>query len=129
MHKSFHRLHQILNNGSVCIPTPFPTLPFPPIPGLITAFIWVLLLILRWGLHSVPLTATHCNTLQHAATCGNMLQHVATHCNKLQHTASHTVAHSGGIVHFETGRPFRATHCNTLQHIATQSNTHYCKFW
>jgi len=32
------------------------------------------------GLH-VLITATHCNTLQHAATHCNILQHAATHCN------------------------------------------------
>jgi len=41
-------------------------------------------------------TATHCNTLQHAATHCNTLQHAATHCNTLQHAA---------------------THCNTLNNV------------
>jgi len=31
----------------------------------------------------VPLTATPCNILQHAATHCNALQHTATHCNTL----------------------------------------------
>ena len=39
-------------------------------------------------------TATHCNTLQHAATIYNTLSTSNKHCNTLQHTA---------------------THCNTLQ--------------
>ena len=47
-------------------------------------------------------TATHCNTLQHAAI----------HCNTLQPTA----------IHFSTLQQ-TATHCNTLQHDATQCKT------
>ena len=31
---------------------------------------------------------THCNALQHAATCST-LQHAAAHCNTLQHNAAH----------------------------------------
>jgi len=31
------------------------------------------------------LVGTHCNTLQHAATCCNTLQHTATHCNRVCH--------------------------------------------
>ena len=45
----------------------------------------------------VCVTATHCNTRQHAATHGNTRQHTATHCNTLQHTATHcthTATHS-----------------------------------
>jgi len=82
-----------------------------------------------WGLRS-----THCNTLQHVATCRNTLQHtlhtnrdlkagccpmrtaeptlqlIATRCNALQHAV---------------------THCNTIQHAATQCkslqhNAAYC---
>jgi len=40
-------------------------------------------------------TATHCHSLQHAATQplilekSMSLQHTATHCNTLQHTATH----------------------------------------
>jgi len=34
-------------------------------------------------------TATHCDTLPHAATLCNTLQHTAIHCNTLQHTAIH----------------------------------------
>jgi len=60
------------------------------------------------------LTATHCSTLQHTATCIStcillyetrcrlaVLEYFITHCNILQHTA---------------------THCNTLQHTATHCN-------
>ena len=58
----------------------------------------------------VQLTATRCNTLQHAATRCNrerpqrrtQRRSCATHCNTLQHTA---------------------THCNTLQHSATKRTT------
>ena len=89
---------------------------------------------IRWC-HTLPHTATNCNTLQHtitwqngnrwrgqtplwteqsvlrfdnSATHCNTLQHTATHCNTLQHTATHcnTLQHT-------------ATHCNTLQHTAT----------
>jgi len=62
--------------------------------------------------HEHPLTATCCNTLQHAATIhstpfykylhllsyGREASELSTHCNTLQHTA---------------------TRCNTLQHSAT----------
>jgi len=34
-------------------------------------------------------TATHCDTLRHAATCYNTWLHTATRCNTLQHTAIH----------------------------------------
>ena len=53
-------------------------------------------MILCWPLLKKPPqhTATHNNTLQHAATCCDTLQHAATHCNILQYTA---------------------TYCNTLQ--------------
>jgi len=34
-------------------------------------------------------TATHCNTLQHAAACCHTPQHTATHCNTLQHAATY----------------------------------------
>jgi len=70
--------------------------------------------------------ATHCNTLQHTATClsvlmqmmffhmydglgGNTLQHTATHCNTLQHTATHRNKLQHTATHRKT--------CNTLQHI------------
>jgi len=70
-------------------------------------------------------TATHCNTLQHAATRCNTLQHTATHCNTgasvtargqvwkgiLQHTTSRSATHCN------------ATHYNSLQHTATYCNT------
>jgi len=74
-------------------------------------------------------TATHCNTLQHAATTHcNTLQHAATHhnvlpfvetsatqCNTLQYTATHrnTLQHT-------------ATRCNTLQHTAPNYNVLPC---
>jgi len=47
----------------------------------------------------IHMTATHCNTLQHAATC----------CNTHIYTQDIYVT---------------ATHCNTLQHAATCCNTH-----
>ena len=87
--------------------------------------------------HRIPshVAATHCNTLQHAATCYmlarelahseafhtescrcNTPQRTATHCNTLQHTATHcnTLQHT-------------AIDCNTLQHTATHCNIlHFC---
>ena len=70
--------------------------------------------------------ATHCNTMQHAATkpsqnietrqedainC-NTLQHAAARCNMLQHSATRctTLQHA-------------ATRCNTLQHAAFNTTT------
>ena len=49
---------------------------------------------------AVTHTASHCITLQHTATHCNTLQHTVTHCNTLQHTA---------------------THCNILQHASRRS--------
>jgi len=66
---------------------------------------------------AISSAATHCDTLQDAATHRNcnilqpvyalrtlaaMLQHTAAHCNTIQHDA---------------------TRCNTLQHTATRCNT------
>jgi len=53
-----------------------------------------------------PLTATHCNTLQHTAP------HTVEHCNTLYHTHCYTLQHS-------------ATYCNTQQHTVTYTGTHY----
>jgi len=58
-------------------------------------------------------TATHSNTLQHAAThcnCCNTLQHAATRCNTLQHTSSLTS---------------NIPHACTCATTATQCNTHF----
>ena len=96
------------------------------------------------------MTATQCNTLQHAATRCSKLQHTtphrvsllgrntaaaqcitmhhnATHCNTLQHTATHchTVCNLGSNMagtHCTTLH-HTATHCDTLQHTATRCNT------
>ena len=83
---------------------------------------------------SQKVCATHCNTLQHAATrCNtlhgffqlqhvskskrvcNTLQHSATSCNTLQHPATpyNTLQHP-------------ATCCNTLHHPATTSHRRFC---
>ena len=102
---------------------------------------------LIFELHHVYVTATHCNTLQHAATHCNMnlftyvtfhtwesisfsssiiyytLQHTATHGNTLQHTATHcntTLFTYGTCKKQHTAHT--ATHCNTLQHTATHCN-------
>jgi len=79
-------------------------------------------------------TATHCNTLQHAATKqqhtathGNPLQHLATLCNTRQHTTTNckTLQHAARApllcsrLHTYT----RVHICNTLQHTATHCNT------
>ena len=60
------------------------------------------------ALQFTTLTATRCNTLQHAATCCDTLHHTVTHCNSLQHTATHgnTLQHT-------------ATHCNSVQYGMT----------
>jgi len=73
-------------------------------------------------------TATHCNTLQHAAThiASSMsqslsritLHHTATHCNTLQQTATHIASSMSGSLSRITLH-HTATHCNTLQHAAT----------
>ena len=72
-----------------------------------------------------PITAIHCNTLQHTASHYNTptflhslpsvvhcvtLQHTATHCKTPRHTATHcsTLQHT-------------TTHCNTLQHTLIHS--------
>jgi len=57
--------------------------------------------------------ATHCNTLQHAAT----------HCNTLQHRGCGNRAHPCHFRQdaFRSSTP--ATHCNTLQQTATHYNT------
>ena len=91
-------------------------------------------------------TATHCNTLQHAAThcntlqydtVGNMLppaalmraaivlQLTATHCNTLQHAATYGITTLCGIRCRGSNACSHctATHCNTLQHTATRCNT------
>ena len=91
-------------------------------------------------------SATHCNTLQHAATHRNRTDFsmmslsvrrniVATHCNTLQHTTAHcnTLQHTAKKIHHTaphcttlhytsthcTTPQLTATHCNTLQHTAT----------
>jgi len=60
------------------------------------------------GQGETEVSATRCNTLQHAATRCNTLQHTATRCNTLQYAAicCKTLRHT-------------ATHCDTLQHAAT----------
>ena len=64
---------------------------------------------------NTPLTATHCDTLQHTATHCNTLQHTATH--RLTHPLlQHTATHCNTLQH-------TVTHCNTLQHTATHRNT------
>jgi len=98
-------------------------------------------------------SATHCNTLQHAATHGNALphaaahttdhlalsracemgsctlQHTATHCNSLQHAATHcpmlctNYTSLYSISRVPDGQLHTATHCNTLQNTATHCNT------
>jgi len=79
-------------------------------------------------------TATHCNTLKHAAT------HTATHSNTLQHRVTR-YRKAGWRYQWQLsgqgqrprGLPLStfssevndtATHCNTLQNTATHSNTH-----
>jgi len=82
---------------------------------------------MRMSTWSLMVAATHCNTLQHAATRYNTLQHTATQadfgefctwewlhdrCNTLQHAAT------------RCNTPYHAaTHCNTLQHAATHCHT------
>ena len=70
------------------------------------------------SLHGV----SHCNTLQHTATCCNTLQHAATRCNTLQSSQRmlHAVTQKRGCecVHCD-----RVLHCNTLQHSALCCNT------
>jgi len=59
--------------------------------------------------YTLPLTAKHCNTLQHTATHCNTLQYSAILCNTLQHSA---------------------TICNTLQHTFRSRELlllHFCK--
>jgi len=97
-------------------------------------------------------TATHCNTLQHAATelratpaigatrtATHTATHIAKHCNTLQHNTTYpaidlraTVAHAHCNTHCNTlqhtathcnTQQQTATHCNTLQHTATHCNT------
>ena len=87
--------------------------------------------------HSLPLTASQRNTLQHTAThCNthcNTLQHTAPHCNNIhtpQHVhARHKVKRHGqhaartpypvcAATHCHS-RPLTATYCKTLQHTAT----------
>jgi len=82
-------------------------------------------------------TATHCNTLRHAATqhiqirasvqhqtyIDNTLQHTATHCNTLQHTATQHIQLKARVQHQRYScntLQHAATHCKTLQHTATQ---------
>jgi len=101
-----------------------------------------------WYIH----TATHCITLQHAATnCNtdtetisqsayqdvtrydiNILQHAEARCNTLQHAATHCNAGSEAIVSPARQVVTRydiyilqhtATKCNTRQHTATHCNT------
>ena len=98
-------------------------------------------------------SATHCNTLQHTATCRHILQHAATHrgtssvdrygstsylsycplqhtathCNTLQHTA--TPKDNVAEVQNDTARHCKtlqdtATHCKTLQRTATHNHAH-----
>ena len=73
--------------------------------------------------------ATHCNTLQHTATCCNtLLQHTATHCHKQTWSCRvifRTERHCNTLNHTATNKPGvaeslcrAATHCNTLQHTA-----------
>ena len=56
--------------------------------------------------------ATHCNTIQYAAT-----QNTAPQFNTLRHT---TLQHWEGAVWLVA-----TTHCNTLQHTTTHCHTHY----
>jgi len=65
--------------------------------------------------HETCVTATRCNTLQHAATRCNTLQHAATRCNTLQHAATRCNTLQDA-----------ATCCNTLQHAATHCKTPQC---
>ena len=82
--------------------------------------------------------ATHCNTMQHAATYCRFsssstaatlpLQHTTTYCNTLQHTATHcnTLQHTErhcNTLHTSSSTAATPTHCNTLQHTATYRNT------
>jgi len=66
----------------------------------------------------IPITATHCNTLQHTAKHCNILQQTTTHCSTLQHTATHCNTLHHTAPHYNT-----ATHCNTLQHTTTLQHT------
>jgi len=78
-------------------------------------------------------TATHYSTLQHTATHCNTMQHAAaTHCNTLQHTVHHTATHTlhcNALQHMAahcntcTALQHTTAHCSTLQHNATHWNT------
>jgi len=81
-------------------------------------------------------TATHCNTLQHTATCGQVklqsaelrgvyilrmcrlqhVQHSTTHCNTLQHVARWNLR----VQKYTWG-----VRKSTLQHTATNCNTNH----
>jgi len=88
-----------------------------------------------------PHTATHCNTLQHAAThffshhilcdlcskTGLVHSSTCTLCTVTAITATHYVATCCNTKHCVVTRcnttQHTATHCNTLQHTATHCNT------
>jgi len=79
--------------------------------------------------HTLPLTATHCNTrcllLQHDIETHLTATHCNTHCNTLQHKANSFWDRSRGLIcpravvcgHFAATRCI--TRCNILQHTST----------
>jgi len=103
----------------------------------------------------MQLTATHCNTLQHAATHWasfglgfysftpsqrqHTRQHTATHCKTLQHTATHYNTLQRGlsrvfivsICHYTPGNSLQhiEQYCNALQHAATYCNIAWARFY
>ena len=71
--------------------------------------------------NSLQLTATHCTSLPITATHCNSLQLTATHCNSLQLTATHCTSLQLTVTHCNSLQ-LTVTHCNSLQLTATHCN-------
>ena len=65
--------------------------------------------------------ATHCRSLQHAATHCSILQDTARHCKALQHTAAHYSTLHHTTTHCNTPQ-YTTSHCNTLHHTKSHND-------
>ena len=76
------------------------------------------------ALHHTATIASHCITLQHAATHNITLHHTASHRITLHYTASHCITLQHTASHCITLH-HTASHCNTLHYTASQCNTRH----
>ena len=85
--------------------------------------------------HAMPHTATPCNVMPHTETPCNAMPHTATPCNSMPHTATpcnamqHSLMCCNTLQHTAQHRTTPATHYNTLHNTAPhlQHTTTHCK--